>query len=199
MTQDPMYAPHQPQVYPTWTGMETVPPSWTNVPDPMTEPEDWSPDGGAVQVGEFGFLDFLQNVVSDLTELAKYAERGELHRFPDRKPVLRPITTRTLASDDWDSRTYTLPTNQQVLVTRSPKRRCVEIVNWGPGVLFLASDTRGGNGSTPGLGEIQVPISSATFYAPRRLTTRAAIYARCSVASTVVDVMQEFDMEESDK
>lgn len=172
-------------------------PVWTTDIQGPTPTDDEGGDlGGSAHEGLRtigGLIDLLHGVEQDIygwvereTDKGRDGQNEFLRQFL-REPD-KPVRTEEQAPKNWRATTYTNlnPTGTKIL-EEADRTRAV-IVNWGPGIVYLTHD---GNGQAL-QNSIQVPISTATFFAPRELRTQGVVYAIPATGTTpVIDVQEE--------
>ncbi len=135
--------------------------------------------GGAIE-----FLHTLVDTVENFLELDT--------PVPAKRSKLDPMRTRELGSDKVRMGRRLIDSTPDWIVRESKERRKVTLVNYGPNVVSI-----GGLNIVSGApNTFELPVSSATFWAPVTLSTTDDVYGVCAAAaSATVHIIEEFDME----
>ena len=144
-------------------------------------------------------LDFMHGLVEDIQEwIERETEHGAGHNYPRSRRQPDPIAVWEHRASSWRGVTFNTDNFEGSfrIAEKRPDRVRVIIVNWGPGILYLSADSAGLT-SQPRVNCVQVPISTATLWAPRIFEHRDEIWAIGAVSGTaqVVDVQDEYGME----
>lgn len=142
-----------------------------------------------------GLLDMVHGIEEDILGwIEREQDHGRDHGNAFTKEFLKqavaPVRVLPKRPNRWRANTYTglAVTGTHILSGNVDRQRAV-IVNWGPGLVYLSHDS---GAVASGQNVIQVPISTATFWAPREIQHDADVWAFPSAGQVpTIDVQEE--------
>lgn len=185
--------PNPPDADEAWlNGQDITDPVWPSMPvEALAEETRHEKESVRLLSGALDLLHHVKEEI-DYVDGPEHVVRGIGRQRPKVLPVIR------VPADSWRANTYdvghgVIDGPMRILQQRGDRTRAV-IVNWGPGVLYLSHDSNTLQGTLPGVGTIQVPVSTATFYAPKELYTGGEVWAYPTAVGTtqIVDVQDEY-------
>lgn len=151
-----------------------------------------------------GPLDLMQAVEDKVEEyLHEDIGHGEANMVRPIRQRPRTIDVVTRPAKSWDGRTYTIDQEKRIAAPREDRIRVV-ITNYGPGTVYLSHESAAGSSSaaqmpTPGVIAIPAPGPDATKTGQqcfRELRSRGEIYALPGTTIPIIDVQDEYGVED---
>jgi hypothetical protein len=135
-------------------------------------------------------LDFLGNVGEEIDEWVE-RELGDGHTLRPKDALPGILRVFPAATKNWDAQRYSVDHSLQI-ARRNEERRMVRIINLGPDLVTIGSQTRMSGGVASG--GITVPISKLDGtgpYTPVELNTQDEIWAAPTIAATpsIIEVL----------
>jgi hypothetical protein len=191
----------------------TGPHPYHEVSDPSIDDPEWIPDAqeptvadDSIAMGQdgghqheglrtiHGVIDLLHGIASEWDE---WVDREQMKGRDAMNPWLAAhlklkeevVRTSEKRPEVWRCVTYTgLGATGTKIADGGNDRSRLVVTNWGPGIVYLSHDSN----AQVGQNVIQVPVSSATFYAPREMFHDGDVYAIPASGQTpVIDVLEE--------